>query len=284
MSEYFAWDVETWSPKNLEMTPRSVKMNPENNRIIAIAYSDENHIKVIQAKRDLNEHPEDEKRIIYNFKENCCNNTTVGFNIFRYDIPTLFYRAKMNKIDINLTKYRHIDPFWLIPFWLHNTNDGERFLNNTMRPRNWGNFWNLEKFSQIFLKRKLNKEYSGNRIRTLYERGDYDKIKTHVAQDVEVLMNSVETFFHPSNDMGFHLGLWELLIPIAEAKLKDKDCDVHCPFMQWVPDSMKTAIPFCSIQGRKIRYLSKKNLTPQDIITLELPPRESDFRPLCKKR
>ena len=273
-SEYYAWDIETWSPKSLDNKPRAIKLNPNNARIIAIGYRNPETERILThiAKKDVRVHPEEERRIIAKFYNNIFTTTTIGYNIFRYDIPTLFQRAYENKISVNLTQYRHIDPFWLIPFWLHNTKDGQRFLNRTDKPSIWGNFWNIEKYSQIFLRKEIRKEYSGSRIRSLYEHGKYDEIKEHLIGDVSVLEESVR---------GFHLGIWELLIPIAHMKIKNKQCRSGCPFMNWVPKSMKIAVPFCSLTGRKLHVIPTKELTPIEIISVDLPARDADFRALC---
>ena len=93
MSKFIVFDIETYGQDWRKRLPRRQALNPSNNSIITIGVFNGNEMSIYPVIDDLKNENRPLEFFLTKLDElkGC---TLVGFNIFKFDLPYLFFKAR----------------------------------------------------------------------------------------------------------------------------------------------------------------------------------------------
>lgn len=263
MSQFVVFDIETYGQDWRKRLPRRQALDPNKNSIITVGFFNGNEMSIYPVIEDLKKENRPLEFFLNKLNE-IEGHTIVGFNIFKFDLPYLFFKAKAFGKDIDLTRLKFLDLYWILPYWLHNLPNGIDFFRKSF---GLGNLWSLEKVVRYILQGESN-PFSNIEILKLWEKRQFEDIKKHLELD----LHNTFSFFKSSV-------IQEALRQIKLSNLYKENCEESCPYKSFLSISSGQAICYCTITQDIIQ--EKRNLSPIDIIDFPLPRRDISWKPPC---
>jgi len=212
---------------------------------------------------DLKKEKEPVEFLITKLGEIECS-TLVGYNILHFDIPYLVYKAGTIGKDANLSRFKILDLFWVLPYWLHNVPSGKAFLKTAPH---LGNLWKLEKVVEYFLGENPN-PFSNKDVPRLWERKQFREIEKHLEFDL------IHTFSFLKSSL-----IQEALDHVQRQHFDMGSCREMCPFRQFLLKSPERAFPYCTLLQKQTS--DERRTHAIDIIDYPLPARDITWVPPC---
>lgn len=188
----------------------------------------------------------------------------VGYNVLHFDIPYLVYKAEDIEKYVDLTRFKIIDLFWILPYWLNNIPEGIAFVK---RIPDIGNPWSLSKVVEHILKEKLNPISSIDVFR-LWETKRFNDIEKHLKLDL------IHTFSFFKSSM-----IQETLNHIQRQHIDKSSCQDFCPFRHFLQKSSDRATSYCTLLQDVL--LDERKLSAIDVIDYPLPRKDVFWVPHC---
>ena len=263
MSEIVVFDIETHRPDWRIRRTRREDLDPARNTIITIGFFDGEEISISPIIKRL----EEEKKSVNFFLqklEDLEGSTLVGYNILGFDIPYLIYKSESMGKDFDLVRFKPLDLYWILPYWLHNTLTGKEFFSEGPR---LGNLWKFENVVKHILGENPN-PFSNFDILRLWEEERFDDIKKHLELDL------VHTFSFFESSV-----IQEALDDVQKQNLDQSNCGEHCPYRQLIQLTPDRASCYCTLLQK--RAPDERILSAIDVISQPLPGWNVSWVPHC---
>ena len=263
MSEIIVFDIETYRPDWRVRRTRREDLDPARNTVLTVGFFDGKEILIYPVIEDLKE----ESNVVQFLSEKIEEfegSTLVGYNILRFDIPYLVYKSNSIGKSVNMTQFKLLDLYWILPYWLHNVPSGRTFYG---KASHLGNLWRFSNVVEYILKKEAN-PFSNTDIFRLWEMKRFDDIRKHLELDL-VHTNS---FFNSS-------AIQETLNCVQTRNFNKSRCEDHCPFLQPLQKTSHRANSYCTLLRESI--LDERNLSAIDVIDQPLPGWDVSWIPCC---
>ena len=261
MSQSIVFDIETYHSSWRVSQSRREDFDPAINSIITVGFFDGKEISIYHVIEDLKE----ESQLIEFFLRKIGEfegSTLVGYNILHFDIPYLLYKARSIGKDMDLNRFKLLDLFWILPYWLHNVTTGLSFLKKNPY---LGNLWSLSKVVKYILNEKPN-PISNLDLFPLWETKQFKNIEKHLELD----LRHTFSFFESSV-------IQETLNHIKTQHFNKRNCEDLCPFHHFLQKTSDRVIGYCTLLQEVT--LDEKKLSTIDIIDYPLPRRGIRWTP-----
>lgn len=265
MSDIVVFDIETYRPDWQIRRMRREDLDPERNIIITTGIFDGEKISI----SPIVENPKAEGNSVSFFLrkiETFENPIFVGYNILRFDIPYLIHKSKSIGKVFNRIRFRPLDLYWIMPYWLHNTSTGKEFFDKSSY---LGNLWKFEYVVEHILEKEPN-PFSNKDIPKLWEMKRFDDIRKHLELDL------IHTFqFYDS---------WiikEVLKNLQKQNLNKSHCLERCPYRQLLQKTSDTASYYCVLLRETTT--DERTISAIDVIDYPLPEWDISWLPQCLK-
>jgi DNA polymerase elongation subunit (family B) len=258
------FDIETYRVDWKIRRTRREDFDPANNTIITFGLFDGRNVAIYPIIENLNE----EKTLIESFFEKLQNveiPILVGYNILHFDIPHLVYKINSIGKKIDISRFKPLDLYWILPYWLQNSSGGRKLATNFP---GLGKLWRLDDVVQKILGLEPN-PFPNQEIFSLWEARRFSDIEKHLERDLHntfALLNS-PVF---SETIG------------NERIAFDKNiCDESCPFRRPLQKTSEKAVQYCTLLRQEVS--NEVALSAIDVVDYPLPVRNVSWSPPCKK-
>lgn len=263
MPKIIVFDIETYRPDWRIRRTRREDFAPSKNSIITVGTFDGKKISISPIVESLNEESDSVEHFLKKLK-NFEGSTLVGYNILHFDIPYLVHKSESIGNKCNLVRFKPIDLFWILPYWLHNTSTGREFLD--AKPH-VGSLWKLEHVVKYILQEDPN-PFSNKDVLTLWEMKRFTDIRKHLELD---LFHTFSFFESPV--------IQEALESLRKKGHNKSYCKDTCPYRQLLQHTRHTASCFCALLQESIS--GEKQLSAIDTIDQPLPKWGISWIPHC---
>lgn len=168
--------------------------------------------------------------------------------------------------NLDLTKFKFIDLFWVLPYWLHNIPSGRAFCKKF---EYLGNLWKFEYVVKHILKEKPNPIQNVD-IPRLWQSGQFADIAKHLELDL------IHTFSFLKSSV-----IQETLTHIQKQHFNRSACEDHCPFRQLLQNTSDRAVCYCTLLQEVIP--DERTVSTIDVIDSPLPRKGVAWIPSCIK-
>ena len=263
MSQTVVFDIETYRPDWRVRRSRREDLDPAKNTVTTVGFFDgEAHI-IYPTIRHLKE----EERLIQFFLEKIREfegSTLVGYNILHFDIPYLVYKSKSMGKDFDITQFKPLDLYWILPYWLHNIPTGKTFINKLSH---LGNLWRFDNVVRHILKGEPN-PISNRAVLQFWEEKKFEDIEKHLKLDLTHTFSFLKS---PSIE--------ETLKQVQKQNFDKSHCKDSCPFRQPLQKTPYTAIAYCTLLQEPVS--GGTDLSAIDVIDYPLPGWDISWVPCC---
>jgi len=259
------FDIETY--RNDWRTPKTRReaFDPEKNAIITIGLFDGRNPRIFPVIQDLNE----EKSLVKSFLKELQQRTEliiVGYNILHFDIPYVVHRLNSAGQEADMSQFKPLDLFWVLPYWLHSSSDGRRLAGSFPQ---LGSLWKFEDVVKLILKQEAN-PFSNKDIPRLWEMRRFGDIEKHLERD---LVDTYSLLELPA--------IKETMEQTKRLASEKHHCEESCPYRRPLQKTSEKASYYCTLLQHNVS--GETILSAVDVIDFSLPKRGVSWMPLCRK-
>lgn len=169
------FDIETYNPHWRIRLTRREGFDPAKNTITTTGFFDGKEMYISPIVYNMKEDREPVQFFLRKLRD-FEGSILVGYNILRFDIPYLVYKSKAIGKTLDLARFKPLDLYWILPYWLHNIPSGKAF---SKRVPSLGSLWRFSYVVEYILREKPN-PVSNRDIHRLWEEERYDSIRRHL--------------------------------------------------------------------------------------------------------
>lgn len=263
MTEAIVFDIETYRPDWRVVTTRREDFDPAKNFVITTGVFDGKEISIFPVIEDLNDESRPVEFLLEKFKE-FEGSTFVGYNILHFDIPYIVYKSNVIGKDIDMTQFKLLDLYWIVPYWLHSVPSGRTFFEKTAY---LGNLWRFSNVVKYILETEAN-PFSNFEVLELWEEERFDDIEKHLELDL------VHTYSFLKSSV-----VQETLDYLKKQKFNKSRCGDNCPFRQPLQKTQNKVNYYCTLLQEPVQ--DEKKMSAIDVVTYPLPGWDVSWIPLC---
>lgn len=259
------FDIETYRPNwQVRSLSRREDFDPEKNHIVTAGFFDGNDLSVFPVIDDLRKEGNVVEYIASKL-EKSRGSELVGYNILRFDIPYIVHKAAVLGHNIDLTGYRILDLYWILPYWFRNVPEGRRFYELQGDSRN---LWSFDDVVKHILKLSPN-PFSNFDVLQLWEMKSFKDIEQHLTRD---LTDTLGLFEHSS--------IRDSLLSIQSRDDLDRtNCKHSCPYIRLLQRTPRKAVSYCALLQDALSR--EEDSEAIDTISQDLPRRDTVWKPNC---
>lgn len=262
MSQFIVFDIETYRPNWQVRQTRRQDLDPARNSIITTGIFNGKELSIHPIIEDLRNEREPLEFFLNKLEKN--NSTLIGYNCLHFDVPYLAYKARIFGKNLDFTKLKLLDLYWILPYWLHTLPNGIKFHKKFYY---LGNLWSFDKVVTNILKERPN-PFSNFEVLKLWEEKRFNDIKKHLELDL------LNTFSFLKSSV-----IQEALKHIETQQINKDNCKDSCPYHKFLPKTSDKAICYCAIKQEITS--GERKLSAVDIIAYPLPKRGISWKPYC---
>lgn len=105
--------------------PRREAFDPSKNAVITVGAFDGREMKISPVIENL----EEENSLIMSFYKMLQESPEIiltGYNILHFDIPYVVCKLKSAGQETDLSQFKPLDLYWILPYWFDNSSYGKR--------------------------------------------------------------------------------------------------------------------------------------------------------------
>lgn len=259
------FDIETYRSDSKVPQSRRQAFDPAKNTVIAIGVFDGRNATVFPVIENLKQ----EENLVRSFFKKLHESTgsiLAGYNILHFDIPYVVHKLNSAGQEVDLSKFRPLDLYWILPYWLQNSSDGIKIAD---RFPQLGKLWRFEDVVKHILRVEAN-PFSNRDISNLWEMKRFGDIQEHLERD---LVDAYSLLELPT--------IKETMDDMTELALDERCCKDCCPFRRPLQKTTEKAIYYCTLLQHNLS--DETTLPAVDVIDFPLPSRGISWNPLCRK-
>jgi DNA polymerase elongation subunit (family B) len=265
MTNFIVFDIETYRSDWQVQQPRREAFDPTKNAIIAIGTNDGKNVTVFPVVEDLRE----EKTLVRHFFKKLQefeDSILVGYNILHFDIPYVVQKLNLIGQQIDMSRFRPLDLYWILPYWLQNSPKGKELGNSLLH---LGRLWKFEDVVRHILRREAN-PFSNKDVFRLWETKRFGDIEKHLERDLADTYSLLEL---PA--------IKETMEETRKLVSGKEHCEESCPFKRPLQKTPEKANYYCTLLQHNVS--NETMLKAVDVIDFPLPRRGVSWTPLCRK-
>ena len=263
MANTVVFDIETYRRDWQVRKARSEDLDPEENTVITVGFFDGKDLSISPVIEGL----EDEGKPVQFFLERLEmieGSVLVGYNILHFDIPYLVHKSKATGKNVDIARFRPLDLFWILPYWLHNIPSGREFFKGVSY---LGNIWSFENIVKHILREKSN-PFTNKDIFELWEKRRFADIEKHLEVDLRYTFSFLNSAI-----------MQETLNSIQGSRFERSYCKGVCPFHRLLQKTRESAYSYCTLFCEIMKGETQQ--TAIDVIVQDLPERSASWIPRC---
>lgn len=264
MSRAVVFDIETYRRDwNLPLARREA-FDPARNTIITAGIFDGRNVTILPIIENLTQ----ENGLVSSFLDilnKAGGSILAGYNILHFDIPHIVYKLNLAGKVADLARFKPLDLYWTLPYWLRNSSAGIGFAQNFPQ---LGKLWRFEDVVKKILKLEAN-PFPNRDVPCLWETKRFAEIERHLERD---LIDTYSLLELPT--------IKEAMDQVRKSEKSEERCGEMCPFRRPLQKTSERAVYYCALLQKEVS--SDVMLSAVDVIDFPLPKRDVSWLPSCR--
>lgn len=263
MSKAVVFDIETYRKDWNVPLARREAFDPARNTIITAGIFDGRNVVILPVIENLT----GENGLVGSFFDilnKAGESILAGYNILHFDIPHIVHKLNLTGRVADLSQFKPLDLYWILPYWLNSSSAGIKLAQNFPQ---LGKLWRFEDVVKNILKLEAN-PFPNRNIPHLWEMKRFADIEKHLERD---LVDTYSLLELPT--------IKETMDQVRKFGKGERSCREMCPFRRPLQKTSKKAVYYCALLQREVS--NEVTLSAIDVIDFPLPRRDVSWLLPC---